>query len=29
MGAGLYVLILMGGVLAFGAYQYLQTQKDK
>ena len=27
MGVGLYALILIGGVAAYGAYQYLQTQQ--
>ena len=29
MGASLYVIILLGGALAFGAYQYSQMQKEK
>jgi len=28
MGVGLYALILIGGALAFGAYQYLQTKQE-
>ncbi|KAF2181094.1 cytochrome b5 [Zopfia rhizophila CBS 207.26] len=28
MGVGLYVFILIGGVLAFGAYKYLQAQQE-
>jgi len=27
-GIGLYALVLIGGALAFGAYQYLQSQKE-
>jgi len=27
MGVGLYALILVGGVVGYGAYQYLQTQQ--
>jgi hypothetical protein len=29
MGAGLYVIILLGGALAFGAYKYMQIQENK
>jgi cytochrome b involved in lipid metabolism len=28
-GVGLYAIILIGGVLAFGAYKYLQSQQEK
>lgn len=28
-GIGLYVIILVGGALAYGAYQYLQSQQQK
>lgn len=27
-GVGLYAIILLGGILAFGAYKYLQTQQE-
>jgi hypothetical protein len=27
-GVGLYAIILIGGVLAFGAYKYLQSQQE-
>jgi len=27
MGVGLYAFILLGGVAAYGAYQYLQTKQ--
>ncbi|MCJ1441912.1 MAG: hypothetical protein MMC23_002404 [Stictis urceolatum] len=29
MGVGLYVMLLVGGGLAYGAYQYLQANQDK
>jgi len=29
MGVGLYVLLLLGGVAAFGAYKYMEANKDK
>lgn len=29
LGIGLYAFVLLGGVLAFGAYQYLQQQQAK
>jgi len=29
MGIGLYVIILLGGAAAFGAYKYLQSQEAK
>jgi hypothetical protein len=29
MGVGLYVLVLLGGVAAFGAYKYMEANKDK
>ncbi|MCJ1245259.1 hypothetical protein MMC30_002462 [Trapelia coarctata] len=29
LGVGLYVAILVGGALAFGAYKYMQAQSDK
>ncbi|KAF2202804.1 cytochrome b5 [Delitschia confertaspora ATCC 74209] len=29
MGVGLYALVLIGGVLAFGAYKYLQAQQSQ
>ncbi|KAF2729533.1 cytochrome b5 [Polyplosphaeria fusca] len=28
MGVGLYAIVLIGGVLAFGAYKYLQAQQE-
>ncbi|KAF2117157.1 cytochrome b5-like heme/steroid binding domain-containing protein [Lophiotrema nucula] len=28
LGVGLYAIILIGGVLAFGAYKYLQSQQE-
>lgn len=28
-GIGLYAIILLGGILAFGAYKYLQTQQEQ
>ncbi|KAF2472633.1 cytochrome b5 [Lindgomyces ingoldianus] len=28
MGIGVYAIILIGGVLAFGAYKYLQSQQE-
>jgi len=27
MGVGLYALIVVGGAIAYGAYQYLQQQQ--
>lgn len=27
-GVGLYAIILIGGILAFGAYKYLQSQQE-
>jgi cytochrome b5 len=29
MGVGLYAILLIGGALAYGAYQYLQAQQGK
>ncbi|XXG95867.1 hypothetical protein Hte_002139 [Hypoxylon texense] len=29
MGTALYAVVFVGGLLAFGAYQYLQTQQGK
>ncbi|MCJ1351061.1 MAG: hypothetical protein MMC33_001043 [Icmadophila ericetorum] len=29
LGMGLYALILLGGVVAFGAYRYLQAQSEQ
>ncbi|KAF2098301.1 cytochrome b5 [Rhizodiscina lignyota] len=29
MGVMLYVVVLVGAALAFGAYKYMETQKDK
>lgn len=29
MGVGLYALVLLGGLLAFGAYQYMQMQQQQ
>ncbi|KAK3079991.1 hypothetical protein LTS18_003420, partial [Coniosporium uncinatum] len=29
MGVGLYAIILIGGIAAFGAYQYLQSNSNK
>ena len=29
LGVGLYAFLLLGGVVAFGAYQYLQAQQAK
>ena len=28
MGVGLYALILLGGLLAFGAYKYMQASQE-
>jgi hypothetical protein len=28
MGVGLYAIVLLGGLVAFGAYQYLQQQQQ-
>jgi len=28
MGVGLYVVILLGGILAFGAYKYMQASQE-
>jgi hypothetical protein len=28
MGVGLYAVILLGGLLAFGAYKYMQASQE-
>lgn len=29
LGVGLYAVVLLGGLVAFGAYQYLQQQQNQ